>query len=122
MTSSGLLDDQTIGLNLTPLIETIVIETLDQETPKSNGQSSLVTVTQPEVGYLPGTMWEKMFTSCVGETVLEISCQDRNSNSGDQETTISSTEVAMLSNDRCGSADTKTLNTTQYRKKPRHAW
>lgn len=115
-----LTDHQTLGLTVDCSTEAEPEEPVNNNNnnnPLSNGQ---LTVAQPELGYLPGTMWEKMFTSCVGETVLEISCQERNSNSGDQETTISSTEVAMLNSDRCGSADTKTM--TQYRKKPSYAW
>jgi len=55
------------------------------------------------------SMWDKMFTSCVGETVLEINCQDRNHTSQDQETTISSTEVVMLNTDQNDNEVSKTM-------------
>ncbi|XP_074597257.1 proton channel otopetrin-like a isoform X2 [Brevipalpus obovatus] len=67
-------------------------------------------------------MWEKMFASCVGDTVLEISRQDCEGSSPDQETSITSTEVAMLNSDRCEmELATKTINHTKksYPKSPR---
>lgn len=62
------------------------------------------------------SMWDKMFTSCVGETVLEINCQDRDQTSQEVETTISSTEVAILNNDRNDNEVSKNLTSFKSRK------
>ena len=86
---------------------------------ENSGQSDLK---PSDPGYLHANMWEKMFASCVGDTVLEISCQEREGSNPDQETSITSTEVAMLNSDRCEMEVTsKTINhhKKSYPKSPR---
>lgn len=98
------------------LVENSPVKTVATE---NSGQSDLH---PSDPGYLHANMWEKMFASCVGDTVLEISRQDCEGSSPDQETSITSTEVAMLNSDRCEmELATKTINHTKksYSKSPR---